>query len=128
LSQWVCSFPLDKGRLGDSSTKLKTRAVFSPQQYKSRYALLGMLSLQPMSGYDLKKFTEWGTANFWQENYAQIYPMLRQLTACSIKGNPVLSLVEGVRAILICDCLMAARSMPVPALSTSKPFKRLRPA
>lgn len=47
---------------------------------KSRYAVLGMLSLQPMSGYDLKKFTEGSTANFWQENYAQIYPMLRQLT------------------------------------------------
>lgn len=50
------------------------------KENKSRYALLGMLSLQPMSGYDLKKFTEGGTANFWQENYAQIYPMLRQLT------------------------------------------------
>jgi DNA-binding PadR family transcriptional regulator len=50
------------------------------KENKSRYALLGMLSLQPMSGYDLKKFTEGSTANFWQENYAQIYPMLRQLT------------------------------------------------
>jgi DNA-binding PadR family transcriptional regulator len=50
------------------------------KENKSRYALLGMLSLQPMSGYDLKKFIEGSTANFWQENYAQIYPMLRQLT------------------------------------------------
>src|SRR2546423_1494831 len=50
------------------------------KENKSRYALLGMLSLQPMSGYDLKKFIEESTANFWQENYAQIYPMLRQLT------------------------------------------------
>ena len=50
------------------------------KENKSRYALLGMLSLQPMSGYDLKKFTEESTANFWQENYAQIYPILRQLT------------------------------------------------
>jgi DNA-binding PadR family transcriptional regulator len=49
------------------------------KENKSRYALLGMLSLQPMSGYDLKKFIEGSTANFWQENYAQIYPMLKQL-------------------------------------------------
>jgi|SRR5438552_1182860 len=51
------------------------------KENKSRYAILGLLSLRPMSGYDLKKFTEEGTSNFWQENYAQIYPMLRQLTA-----------------------------------------------
>jgi PadR family transcriptional regulator AphA len=54
---------------------------FVSKENKSRYALLGMLSLQPMSGYDLKKFIEGSTANFWQENYAQIYPILRQLTA-----------------------------------------------
>src|SRR5262249_26269559 len=46
---------------------------------KSKYALLGMLNLGPMSGYDLKKLIEFSTANFWNESYAQIYPMLKQL-------------------------------------------------
>jgi len=50
------------------------------KENKSRYALLGMLSLTPMSGYDLKKATDIGIGHFWQENYAQIYPMLKQLT------------------------------------------------
>jgi DNA-binding PadR family transcriptional regulator len=50
------------------------------KENKSRYALLGMLSLAPMSGYDLKKATDVSIGHFWQENYAQIYPMLKQLT------------------------------------------------
>lgn len=50
------------------------------KENKSRYALLGALSLQPMSGYDLKKFIEEGTGKFWTESYAQIYPVLKQLT------------------------------------------------
>jgi DNA-binding PadR family transcriptional regulator len=50
------------------------------KENKSRYALLGMLSLAPMSGYDLKKATDISIGHFWQENYAQIYPMLKQLT------------------------------------------------
>ncbi|QBD76959.1 PadR family transcriptional regulator [Ktedonosporobacter rubrisoli] len=51
------------------------------KENKSKYALLGMLSLLPMSGYDLKKAIEGGLGHFWQENYAQIYPMLKQLQA-----------------------------------------------
>ncbi|HZR44710.1 MAG TPA: PadR family transcriptional regulator [Ktedonobacteraceae bacterium] len=50
------------------------------KENKSRYALLGALSYAPMSGYDLKKFMEGSTSNFWNESYAQIYPMLKQLT------------------------------------------------
>jgi PadR family transcriptional regulator, regulatory protein AphA len=51
------------------------------RENKSRYALLGMLSLRPMSGYDLKKQIECTTAHFWKEDIAQIYPMLKQLEA-----------------------------------------------
>lgn len=50
------------------------------KENKSKYALLGMLSLGPMSGYDLKKAIDMSISHFWQENYAQIYPMLKQLT------------------------------------------------
>jgi PadR family transcriptional regulator AphA len=49
------------------------------KENKSRYAVLGMLSLGPMSGYDLKKTIELSTSNFWHESYGQIYPMLKQL-------------------------------------------------
>jgi len=43
------------------------------------HALLGMLSLGPGSGYDLKKRIEGSIAHFWSESYGQIYPMLGQL-------------------------------------------------
>lgn len=46
---------------------------------KTRTALLGILSLGPKSGYDIKKFCDENFAFFWTENYAQIYPTLKQL-------------------------------------------------
>jgi PadR family transcriptional regulator AphA len=48
---------------------------------KSRYAILGMLSICPMSGYDIKKTIEESISNFWSESYGQIYPILRRLVA-----------------------------------------------
>lgn len=49
------------------------------KENKSRYAILGMLSKRPMSGYDIKKAIENSVANFWSESYGQIYPILKQL-------------------------------------------------
>lgn len=48
---------------------------------KSKYAILGMLSIEPMSGYDIKKEVETSISNFWTESYGQIYPVLRNLIA-----------------------------------------------
>ncbi len=48
---------------------------------KSRYAILGLLTMGPMSGYDVKKKFEKIAANFWKESYGQIYPILKRLTA-----------------------------------------------
>src|SRR5207248_3612231 len=53
----------------------------SSRSIKSRYALLGMLSIRPMSGYDIKKLIEASISNFWSESYGQIYPTLKQLVA-----------------------------------------------
>jgi len=46
---------------------------------KTRFAVLGILSYGPMSGYDIKKFYEQSVAGFWSESYGQIYPILKQL-------------------------------------------------
>src|SRR5206468_7565147 len=45
------------------------------------YAVLGMLSLAPMSGYDIRKESEASIGHFWSESYGQIYPALRDLEA-----------------------------------------------
>ena len=51
------------------------------REVKSRYAILGMLSIEPMSGYDIKKEVERSISNFWTESYGQIYPVLKNLIA-----------------------------------------------
>ena len=48
---------------------------------KTRYAILGLLSWKPMSGYDIKKLVDAGLSHFWNENYGQIYPTLESLVA-----------------------------------------------
>ncbi len=46
---------------------------------KTKFAILGLLSLKPMSGYDIKKLVDVGLSHFWNENYGQIYPTLDAL-------------------------------------------------
>ncbi len=48
---------------------------------RTRYAILGALTLEPMSGYDIKRFADQSVAHFWGESYGQIYPILKQLRA-----------------------------------------------
>ncbi len=45
------------------------------------YAILGMLSLMPMSGYDIRREATTSIGHFWSESYGQIYPALRSLAA-----------------------------------------------
>jgi DNA-binding PadR family transcriptional regulator len=45
----------------------------------SKFAILGMLSLRPMSGYDIRKTVQESIRHFWSESYGQIYPALKQL-------------------------------------------------
>ncbi len=48
---------------------------------KTQFAILGLLSWKPMSGYDVKKLVDVGLSHFWNENYGQIYPTLDRLVA-----------------------------------------------
>jgi len=49
------------------------------RENKTKYALLGMLLHGPMSGYDMKKFSDSSISHFWSENYGHIYPILKRL-------------------------------------------------
>jgi PadR family transcriptional regulator, regulatory protein AphA len=44
-----------------------------------KFVLLGALNYQPMSGYDLKQFTDRSTSNFWYAELSQIYVTLKTL-------------------------------------------------
>jgi len=56
-------------------------------------ALLGMLSLCSMSGYELRQMIESSIGNFWSESYGQIYPTLKRL-----EQDGLVSVAEGERA------------------------------
>ena len=43
------------------------------------WALLGLLRLRPMSGYDLKRAVDRTIRHFWAASYGQIYPELKRL-------------------------------------------------
>jgi PadR family transcriptional regulator AphA len=54
--------------MGDMSRKKKTW-----------FAILGLLSWKPMSGYDIHKLVEMGLSHFWNESYGQLFPTLNRL-------------------------------------------------
>ncbi len=59
------------------------------QEARSRYAILGMLSVAPMSGYDIKQAMETSVAHFWTLSYGQIYPLLKALAAEGLVARTV---------------------------------------
>ena len=50
-----------------------------PKRVTSRFAILGLLTLKPMSGYDLKMFVDEAIRFFWNLSYGTIYPMLKRM-------------------------------------------------
>lgn len=51
------------------------------QGSRTRYAVLGMLTIEPMSGYDLRATIERTVGHFWREGYGRLYPTLKELVA-----------------------------------------------
>ncbi len=51
------------------------------KENRSKFAILGMISLGPMSGYDIRKVSALSIAHFWKEDYGHIYPTLKLLVA-----------------------------------------------
>jgi DNA-binding PadR family transcriptional regulator len=52
-----------------------------PRENRTRYVVLGMLTVRPMTGYGLRQAIAGSVGHFWQESYGQLYPALRQLAA-----------------------------------------------
>jgi len=45
----------------------------------AKYIILGLLSHEPSSGYEIKKKVDFSISYFWDISYGQIYPTLRKL-------------------------------------------------
>lgn len=54
------------------------------KENRARYVILGLLSHQPMSGYDLKKYSSQWIPYFWDISYGQIYPALKQMSTAGL--------------------------------------------
>src|SRR2546425_13255088 len=52
------------------------------------FAILGMLSFYPMSGYVIRKEAASSIGYLWNESYGQIYPALRELQARGLAKRP----------------------------------------
>lgn len=46
---------------------------------KTKYAVLGLLTIEPLTGYDISKIIENKLSHFWAESNGQIYPTLNTL-------------------------------------------------
>jgi len=51
------------------------------REARSPFAILGMLTLGPMTGYELRQRIEQTIGHFWQESFGQLYPALARLEA-----------------------------------------------
>lgn len=48
---------------------------------RTKYAILGVLTVSDCTGYDIKKYCDNIISHFWHENFGHIYPVLSQLLA-----------------------------------------------
>jgi PadR family transcriptional regulator, regulatory protein AphA len=53
----------------------------------STQALLGLLTIEPMSGYDLGQNFRFSVGHIWSESYGQIYPNLKKLAAAGLVSS-----------------------------------------
>lgn len=49
------------------------------ERSKTRYAILGILTIESMNGYEIKKMIDSSIAHFWNESFGQLYPTLKKL-------------------------------------------------
>jgi PadR family transcriptional regulator AphA len=59
------------------------------RESKSRYAILGALTLEPMSGYQIKELIGRTIGHFWNEGYGQIYPTLKALAEAGLVSSRI---------------------------------------
>jgi len=67
---------------------------------RTRYTVLGVLTLGPRSGYDIKKFVEESINYFWRESFGQIYPALKQLASEGLVSGEEAGSTEGPNRVV----------------------------
>ena len=93
-----------------------------------KHAILGFLSYQPFSGYDLKKAFDSSVRHFWPANQSQIYRTLAQMTDEGLVEMEVIEREERLD-MKIYSITKAGRAelhnwlaTPLPERDTREPF------
>lgn len=93
-----------------------------------KHAILGFLSYQPFSGYDLKKAFDSSVRHFWPANQSQIYRTLAQMTDEGLIEKEVVEREERLD-MKIYSITKAGRAelhnwlaTPLPERDTREPF------
>lgn len=60
-----------------------------PHENKTRYAVLGLLSSSPMTGYQIRKVYESSLGHFWSESYSHLYAILKALESEGLATSTV---------------------------------------
>lgn len=90
-----------------------------------KYAILGFLSHQPMTGYELKKAFDRSIRHFWPANQSQIYRTLADLTGDGLVDMEVIEREERLD-MKIYHVTPAGREELVRWLSTPLPIQDYR--
>ncbi|MBX9928149.1 MAG: PadR family transcriptional regulator [Gemmatimonadaceae bacterium] len=66
----------------------------------TQFAVLGMLAIAPMSGYEMRQRIAGSVSHFWSESFGQLYPSLRTLAAEGlISGRETASERGGAKSV-----------------------------
>ena len=91
---------------------------------RAQYALLGLLSREPMTGYGIRQWFERAISFFWSESYGQIYPQLRRLEQLGFAE--VEEKIEGGRSKKVYKITDAGRLFLSEWLAASTPESSVR--
>lgn len=93
-----------------------------------KHALLGILTVHPMTGYELKQFFDSSVQHFWNAELSQIYPTLKSLEEAAYVDKRV-EIQESRPNRKIYDITESGREefarwvrAPQPAVDTRDPF------
>ena len=70
--------------IGITLLDISTRYICHVELSPTAYVILGMVSRQPRSGYEIKALVDNSTRFFWAASYGQIYPELKRLAEAGL--------------------------------------------
>ena len=88
---------------------------------QTQFAILGLLQLGPMSGYDLKRTVDESISHFWREGWGRIYPTLQGLEMAGLVAKRTERRKTGQKQGRERKCVFASASREKGAADVAQP-------